>query len=61
MLSQESAALDAPLDLPGREGAGLGLAELTPDQFVDASMVAYPAGPEDLLAAAAAPAAGAAK
>ncbi len=41
--------------------AGLGLAELTPDQFVDVSMVAYPAGPEDILAAAAAPSAGAAK
>ena len=37
--------------LVAANAAALGLAELTPDQFGEASMVAFPPEPEDLVAA----------
>ena len=58
VLNAEWAYLNRPdrlRELVDRNAEALGLAELTPDQFGEAAMVAYPAEPADLVAAGAEP------
>ena len=54
MLNAEWAYLNRPdrlKALVAANAAALGLEELTPEQFGEASMVAFPPEPEDLVAA----------